>query len=200
MDSAKSPRQFLHVLCAAWRRYVALPHGRANMDDLKGINLELSKMRPDSLLANKASRGNPRYYLLLGQLILDADALELAAAVLEATAQRVTSDGCNATAALSTVMLVGYVSCLPRVGVSACPAGPWPQTWAYGRPGNKAPIFLGKNSYLSFRAILTALIRPLVNLPDGAKVCAMCRSHCAARTGASPVPKRPPQCKISPAT
>ncbi len=110
MDSAKSPRQFLQALCAAWRRYVALPHGRANMDDLRFIDSEILSMPPDSLLASKAScstmRDSPRYYLLLGQLILDADALELASAVLEVTAQRVTSDGCNATAALSTILLI----------------------------------------------------------------------------------------------
>lgn len=81
MESAKSPRQLLQALCAAlcaaWRRYVALPHERANMDDLRIIDAEILRMPPDSLLASKGSRStmrdSPRYYLLLGQLILDAD-------------------------------------------------------------------------------------------------------------------------------
>ncbi len=110
MDSTKSPRQLLQALCTAWRRYVALPHGRANMDEIRDINVVLARLPPGSLMASEASRGStrdpPRYYLLLGQLLLDADALELAFAVLKATAQRVTSDGCNATAAQSTYLLV----------------------------------------------------------------------------------------------
>ncbi len=110
MDSAKSPRQFLQALCTAWRRYIALPHGRANMDDLRDVDVEVLKLRPDSLLGNKASdSGSARYHLLLGQLLLDADVFNLASDVLEATSQRVTSDGCNATAALSTVIITGYV-------------------------------------------------------------------------------------------
>lgn len=60
MDSTKSPRQLLQALCAAWRRYIALPHGRANMDEIREINLELPRLPPDSLMAIKASRGSTR--------------------------------------------------------------------------------------------------------------------------------------------
>ncbi len=42
----------------------------------------------------------------------------------------------------------------------------------------KAPIFLGKNSYFSFRATLTALTRPLINSPDGVSVCNVLLSLC----------------------
>ncbi len=43
---------------------------------------------------------------------------------------------------------------------------------------HKAPIFLGKISYFSFRATLTALTRPLINSSGGVSVCNVLLSLC----------------------
>ncbi len=106
MSSSRSPRQQLEALCHAWERYVALPHARANMASLANICKEIMEVPIDKLMANERSpNDNPWYYLLLGQMVLEADALPLAASVLHNTDQRVKAEGCNATAASSTATL-----------------------------------------------------------------------------------------------
>lgn len=102
MAGSSSPRRQIHALCNAWGSYVALPLGRNYLKATEAVCEDIVGLPLTCLtVSDPASTGAPRYYLLLGQLVLETKALPLSATVLANTEGRITADGCNATAASS---------------------------------------------------------------------------------------------------
>ncbi len=106
MAASSSPRRQIQALCDAWGTYVALPHARTHLKATEAICEDILDLPLTCFTTSDPTSNNaPRYYLLLGQLVLEAKALPLSATVLANTEGRITADGCNATAASSAGVL-----------------------------------------------------------------------------------------------